>query len=136
MQYAAHLPNTRSLVVPMVSLVIGAAGAVGIYAALDETDVTIEPTRVVVQQPNDGASAKHESTTASAIGGPVQSSSAVKDESSIAAAVGGRANPEASFPGKDEASTAAALGGPRQRFAPDASGTDEAATAAAIGGPH
>jgi hypothetical protein len=136
MQYAAHLPNTRSLAVPMVSLVIGAAGAVGIYAALDETDVTIEPTRVVVQEPNNGAGAKHESATASAIGGPVQSSSAVKDEASIAAAVGGRANPEASFPGKDEATTAAALGGPRQRFAPEGPGKDESATAAAIGGPH
>jgi len=134
MQYAAHLPNTRSLVVPMVSLVIGAAGAVGIYAVLDETDVTIEPTRVVVQQPNDGVNAKHESTTASAIGGPVQSPSATKDEASTAAAIGGPV--QSSSAGKDEASTAAALGGPRQRFAPDKSGTDEASTAAAIGGPH
>ena len=134
MQYAAHLPNTRSLVVPMVSLVIGAAGAVGIYAVLDETDVTIEPTRVVVQQPNDGVNAKHETTTASAIGGPVQSPSATKDEASTAAAIGGPV--QSSSAGKDEASTAAALGGPRQRFAPDKSGTDEASTAAAIGGPH
>ena len=110
MQYAAHLPNTRSLVVPMVSLVIGAAGAVGIYAVLDETDVTIEPTRVVVQQPNDGVNAKHESTTASAIGGPVQSPSATKDEASTAAAIGGPV--QSSSAGKDEASTAAALGGP------------------------
>jgi hypothetical protein len=118
----------------MVSLVIGAAGAVGIYAALDETDVTIEPTRVVVQQPNEGASAKHESSTASAIGGPVQSSSTGVDEASTAAAVGGRANPYASFPGKGERSTAADHGGPRQRTAPDASGKDEASTAAAVGG--
>ena len=134
MQYAAHLPNTRSLVVPMVSLVIGAAGAVGIYAVLDETDVTIEPTRVVVQQPNDGVNAKHESTTASAIGGPVQSPSADKDESSIAAAVGGRAR--GLVPRQGRGVHGRGSRGPRQRFAPDTSGTDEAATAAAIGGPH
>ena len=132
MQYAAHLPNTRSLVVPMVSLVIGAAGAVGIYAVLDETDVTIEPTRVVVQQPNDGVNAKHESTTASAIGGPAQGPSATKDESSTAAAIGGPV--QSSSATKDEASTAAALGGPRLRTAPDASNKNEASTAAAVGG--
>jgi hypothetical protein len=110
MQYAERLPNTRSLVVPMVSLVIGAAGAVGIYAALDETDVTIQPTRVVVQQPNEGASAKHESSTASALGGPRQ-----------------RFAPEAS--GKDEASTAAAVGGGSDTVDQPSQGTQ-------IGGPH
>jgi hypothetical protein len=72
MEYAANLPNPRSLLVPAIALVIGAGGAVGVYAALDDTDVNIQPTRVVVAEPpaapSEGVAAKDEAGTAAAIG--------------------------------------------------------------------
>jgi hypothetical protein len=93
MEYAARLFNPRSVLVPALALAIGAGGAVGVYAALDDTDVDIQPTRVVVAdppaKPGEGVAAKHESTTAAAIASPGSSSS---------------------FEGKDEAASAAAIG--------------------------
>ena len=37
MQYAAHLPSLRNLMVPVLALTIGAAGATATYAVLDDT---------------------------------------------------------------------------------------------------
>lgn len=95
MEYVAQLPtNTRKLLAPMAALVIGAAGAVGAYAALDDADVGVQPARVIVTEapapPSEGVAAKDEAGTAAAISGSIPSSS--------------------SFDGKDEATTAAAVG--------------------------
>ena len=44
MQYAERLPNSRTLLVPVLALAIGAAAATGTYALLDgETVVVGEP---------------------------------------------------------------------------------------------
>ena len=95
MEYVAQLPtSTRKLLAPMAALLIGAAGAVGAYAALDDTDVGVQPARVIVTEapapPSEGVAAKDEARTAAAITGSIPSSS--------------------SFEGKDEAKTAAAIG--------------------------
>ena len=42
MQYAAHLPSSRSMIAPIVALAIGAAGAAGLYAALEVARKTAE----------------------------------------------------------------------------------------------
>jgi hypothetical protein len=72
MEYAARLINARSVLVPAIALVIGAGGAVGVYAAVDDTDVQLQPTRVVVADPpappSDGVLAKDEAAAAAAIG--------------------------------------------------------------------
>jgi hypothetical protein len=93
MDYAASLPSPRSVLVPAIALVIGAGGAIGVYAALDDTDVNIQPTRVVVADPpatpGEGMAAKHEAATAAAISGtaaPAWLDS--KDEAGTAAAIG------------------------------------------------
>jgi hypothetical protein len=120
MEYAAQLLNPRSLLVPAIALVIGAGGAVGVYAVLDETDVNVQPTRVVVAdppaQPGEGVAAKHEAATASAISTP---------------------NPTSSFEGKDEAATASAIGSGSQTATSSPrtwlESKDEAGTASAIG---
>lgn len=110
MQYAAHLPNTRSMVAPVVALAIGAAGATGLYAALDSNTGSAQPAPIVVKQ----------SARTPVASGP--------NEASVAASV---ARPSAVSPssGKDESSTAAAVGS-------SSAGPDEASVASAIGGPH
>jgi hypothetical protein len=71
MGYAVRLFNPRSVLVPAIALVIGAGGAVGVYAAVDETDVQLQPTRIVVADmpapPSDGVSAKDEAASTAAI---------------------------------------------------------------------
>ncbi len=99
MQYAAHLPNTRSLLVPVLALTIGAAGATAAYSVLDDTDVAQEPTRVIVAEttpPSDGVAAKDEARTAAAVAAPAV------------------ATPSAGAAAKNEAGTAAAIATPEQ----------------------
>jgi hypothetical protein len=113
MDYAANLLNPRSLVVPAIALVIGAGSAVGLYAALDDTDVDIQPTRVVVADPpappSEGVAAKHEANTAAAISTPdTPSWSQGKDEAASAAAIA-TSSPRTWLESKDEAGTAAAI---------------------------
>ena len=93
MQYAAHLPNTRSMVAPVLALAIGAAGATGIYAAIDDSGGSAQPSPIVVKV---AATVARPSTVSTSPG---------KDESSTAAAVG------SSSAGPDEASVASAIGG-------------------------
>ena len=136
MEYTAQLINPRALLVPAIALVIGAGGAIGAYAVLDETDVNVEPTRVLVTdppaQPSEGVAAKHESATAAAISTPSPSSSfAGKDEAASAAAIS-TPSPTSSFEGKDEAASAAAIATSSPRTWLESK--DEAGTAAAIGG--
>jgi hypothetical protein len=129
MEYAAQLLNPRSLLVPAIALVLGAGGAIGVYAVLDDTDVNVQPTRVVVAdppaQPGEGVAAKHEATTAAAIGTPGPSSSLEgKDEGATAAAIGTGSQTVTSSPrtwleSKDEGSTASAIGNGSQ------TGTDQ-----------
>jgi hypothetical protein len=113
MQYAAHFPSARDLLVPVVALAIGAAGAVGVYSVLDETDVSVQPTRVVVTepvQPGAGTSAKNEAGAAAAVAGSPVTQSFGKDEAASAAAIGGSPLSQSSI-GEDDASSAARPGG-------------------------
>jgi hypothetical protein len=102
MQYAAHLPSTRVLIAPLVALAIGAAGATGIYALSDGTDVQLQPTRVIVaEQPSQpSAATKDEAATAAAIGQSGQSRSFAKDEAATAAAIGHHQQLNSEFRGR------------------------------------
>jgi hypothetical protein len=137
MEYVAQLPTgTRKMLAPMVALVIGAAGAVGAYAALDDAEVGVQPTRVIVTEapapPSEGVAAKDEAATAAAITGSIPSSSSFdgKDEAKTAAAVGNSSPLRSSF-GKDEAKTAAAVGNANRAATPQ--GIPSPAAAAAAG---
>jgi hypothetical protein len=141
MEYTAQLLNPRALLVPLIALVVGAGGAIGVYAVLDDTDVNVQPTRVVVAdppaQPGPGVAAKHESATAAAIATPAPTSSFEgKDEAASAAAIS-TPGPTSSFKGKDEAATASAIGTGSQTVTSSPrtwlESKDEAGTASAIG---
>jgi hypothetical protein len=98
MQYAERLPalpSARTIVVPVVALVIGAAGATATYAVFDEDTSGSQATapKVIVAdppaQPGAGVGAKNEAGVAAAIGNPAMSSqTGLKDEASTAAAIG------------------------------------------------
>lgn len=114
MEYVAQLPKPRKMVAPLVALVIGAAGAVGAYALIDDTNAGVESTRVIVTEspapPSAGVTAKDEARTAAAIAGSKAPVSSVgKDEAETAAAIAGSKAPVTSV-GKDEAKSAAAIG--------------------------
>jgi hypothetical protein len=135
MEYVAQLPTTtRKMLVPMVALVIGAAGAVGAYAVLDDNDVEVQPARVIVTDaptpPSAGVAAKDEAGTAAAIGKSAsQPSTFGKDEAKSAAAIA-NSGPQPSTFGKDESKTAAAIGTPTRAATPQGI-PSPAATAAA-----
>ena len=108
MQYAAHLPNTRALVAPVVALAIGAAGATGIYALVDDSSGST-PAAIVISEP--ATTGPNEAGVAAAVSSaPVVNASSSKDEASTAAAVGKPAQPVG---GPDESSTASFVGGAR-----------------------
>jgi hypothetical protein len=73
MQYTERLPvplPTRSLVTPLVALVIGAAAATGAYALIDNGDELQPSNVIVVERPapaGDGVAAKDEAASAAAI---------------------------------------------------------------------
>jgi hypothetical protein len=106
MQYAARLPSSRTLIAPVVALALGAAGATGIYALSDGTDIQLQPTRVIVaEQPSQPSKAtKDEAATAAAIGHSVQSSSFGKDEAATAAAIGHHQQLNSEFRGRSAVS--------------------------------
>ena len=92
MQYEASLghPSARTMLAPLVALVIGAAVATGTYALIDNGDAAIQAsTRLIVVET------------------PAQHSADIpgKNETATAAAI----NPALSVAGPDEASTAAAV---------------------------
>jgi hypothetical protein len=118
MQYAARLPSvpsTKTVAVPLVALVLGAAAATGAYALIDDGTIDVQPSNVIVvdkpAQPGQGTAAKDEAGTAAAIAAnPVAQGTAAKDEAGTAAAIA--ANPVAQgTAAKDEAGTAAAISG-------------------------
>jgi hypothetical protein len=95
MEYAARLPQLptrRTMLAPVLALVVGAGAATGVYALVDNGDEAFQAAKViVVEQPAPGTAeipGKNESTTAAAIAG----GSAVTD-----------------IPGKNESNTAAAI---------------------------
>lgn len=105
MNYAAQLPNPRKMLAPVVALLIGAAGAVGVYTVLDDTDVGVQPAKVIVTeapaQPSEGVAAKNEAGTAAAIAGSKAPISSIgKDEAKSAAAIGGGSS--TSTPSREE----------------------------------
>jgi hypothetical protein len=110
MEYVVRQPRTKSLLVPVLALAIGAAGAVGLNAALDDTDGGSGSARVIVPDPvtpGAGTAAKDEAATAAAIA----------RHPSLAGATGVTVNPSTGYPTslpstetKDEAATAAAIG--------------------------
>jgi hypothetical protein len=119
MQYEASLArlSARTVLAPLVALVIGAAAATGTYALIDNGGDAIQAsTRLIVVET------------------PAQHSADIpgKNEAATAAAI----NPTRSVAGPDEASTAAAISQssvtePRGSKAATA-GPDEASTAAAV----
>jgi len=119
MQYEASLARlpARTMLAPLVALVIGAAAATGTYALIDNGDDAIQAsTRLVfVETPAQHSAdipGKNEVTTAAAITPTL--SVAGPDEASTAAAVSQSSateplEPKAATAGPDEASTAAAV---------------------------
>ena len=93
MEYAAPLtrtPSRKTLVAPLVALVVGAGVATGAYALIDNGDATSSNV-IVVEKPGPHAAeipGKNESATAAAIS---QQSQAIglprPDESAVAAAI-------------------------------------------------
>ena len=145
MQYAERqttIPGTRKLLVPMVALAIGVAGATGLYTLIDDdgTSVTPADTRVIVAdppaQPGPGVAAKNEAGVASAIGNPALPGEGVsaKDEAGVASAIGKPEQPQTLS--KDEAATAAAIapskGSTTQMSQAEANRTDPHGPAAAL----
>jgi hypothetical protein len=121
MQYEASLGrlSARTMLAPLVALVIGAAVATGTYALIDNGDAIQASTRLIVVET------------------PAQHSADIpgKNEAVTAVAI----TPTPGVAGPDEASTAAALSQP-SGTAPRGSkaataGPDEASTAAAVSQP-
>jgi hypothetical protein len=74
MEYAAPLPKTpsrRTIVAPIIALLVGAGAATGAYALIDNGDTVAQPAKViVVEKPGPNAAAipgKNEASTAAAI---------------------------------------------------------------------
>ena len=109
MQYAERLPNTRTLLAPVVALAIGAAAATGAYALIDsETVVVGDPEVIVAEVPAPGTVAKthNEAVAAAAISATAPGAQGGTDEAATAAAI---SPPATSQGGTDEAATAAAI---------------------------
>ena len=92
MEYAAPLtkvPSRRSLVVPLVALVLGAGVATGTYALVDNGSST-DSQVIVVQRPGPHAAdiaGKNEAATAAAIGRPSAQTADHPNEASTAASI-------------------------------------------------
>jgi hypothetical protein len=73
MEYAARLtrfPSRKSLVAPLLALVVGAGAATGAYALIDNSSTTTGSKVIVVEQPGPHAAdipGKNEAGTAAAI---------------------------------------------------------------------
>jgi hypothetical protein len=69
MQYAARLPrrpSTRSLVAPLIALIVGAGAATGAYALIDDSGANASSTKYVVLDEN-AFPGKDEAATGAAI---------------------------------------------------------------------
>jgi hypothetical protein len=92
MQYAGRLPNlpaTRTMLVCVIALLVGAVVATGAYALIDGTDSGTQATKYIVveQQANGSAEipGKNEATTAAVVG--LQPTVSSTDETATAASV-------------------------------------------------
>jgi hypothetical protein len=114
MEYAARLtrtPSRKSLVAPLVALVLGAGVATGAYALIDNGDTTSSKV-IVVERPGPHAAeipGKNEAATAAAIGQQSQGVGLPRpDEASVAAAISKQPQ-TIGLPRPDEATVAAAI---------------------------
>jgi hypothetical protein len=107
-QQQSTLPLTRTVLAPVVALVIGAAAATGVYVLADDAGVKSGSGLVAKSNPGNSGETKDEAHIAAAIGNPGVSGE-TKDEAAIAAAIG---SPGVSGETKDEAHIAAAIGNP------------------------
>jgi hypothetical protein len=108
MQYAARLPrrpSTRSLVIPLIALVVGAGAATGAYALIDDGGASASSTKYVVLDQN-AFPGKDEAATGAAIS--TSSSSGVQLRGSKASATG-----STSSSSSDSSSTATPFAGHR-----------------------
>jgi hypothetical protein len=93
MEYAASLtrsPSRKTLVAPLVALVLGAGVATGAYALIDDGNTSTASKVIVVEQPGPHAAeipGKNEAGTAAAISGPQVSGITEKNEAATAAAI-------------------------------------------------
>jgi hypothetical protein len=94
MEYAARLtrfPSRKTLVAPLVALVVGAGVATGAYALIDDSGTTTASKVIVVEQPGPHAAdipGKNEAATAAAISpGSGVAEITGKNESATAAAI-------------------------------------------------
>jgi hypothetical protein len=93
MEYAARLtrsPSRKTLVAPLVALVLGAGVATGAYALIDDGNTTTASKVIVVEQPGPNAAeipGKNEAGTAAAISGPQVAGITEKNEAATAAAI-------------------------------------------------
>jgi len=116
MEYAARLPKVssrRTIVAPIVALLVGAGAATGAYALIDNGGSITQPAKViVVEKPGPNAAVipgKNEAGTAAAIShAPNAAVIPGKNEAGTAAAISHAPN-AAVIPGKNEAGTAAAI---------------------------
>jgi hypothetical protein len=83
------LPFTRTMLAPVVALVIGAAGLAGAYVVIDDGGGTTDSDVVAIRgTPVAPSQTKDESAIAAAVGNPSQGGQGeTKDESAIAAAI-------------------------------------------------
>jgi hypothetical protein len=93
MEYAARLtrsPSRKTLVAPLLALVVGAGVATGAYALIDDGGTTTASKVIVVEQPGPHAAeipGKNEAATAAAISGPQVAGATEKNEAATAAAI-------------------------------------------------
>jgi hypothetical protein len=97
MEYAApsltRSPSRRSIVVPLVALVLGAGIATGTYALIDNGSTTTASKVIVVERTGPHAATipgKNESATAAAIGGTVPQTASHPNEAATAASISGQ----------------------------------------------
>ena len=119
MQYAERLPSVpspKTVAVPLVALVLGAAAATGAYALIDNNEqVAQAPSNVIVLDApapaSEGTIAKNEAGTAAAIGSRSAPGDGVnaKNEAGTAAAIGSVSAPGDGVNAKNEAGTAVAI---------------------------
>jgi hypothetical protein len=87
MQYAARLPrrpSTRSLVAPLIALIVGASAATGAYALIDDGGTSATATKYVVVDQN-AFPGKDEAATGAAISTSTGSTSSSSSDSSSTA---------------------------------------------------
>jgi hypothetical protein len=132
MQYAATrptLPSRRTILAPLVALVVGAGAAVGAYALIDDQATEQAPGKVVFVDtpgPGDGVRGIDDTAASAAI------ASAPPNVVVPYLSHGSSPTSDAGRSAKDEAATAAAIGSGSSQDAGSANRTDPHGTAAQL----